>query len=342
MKKIKIGQIGTSHDHAADVFETICYNNDIFEVVGYARPEDDEDHLYDIRKGFYEKYPEMTVEELLNYPGLDAVTIETDEKNLTKYAQMAADKGLHMHMDKPGGESYEAYEKLINTVKEKNLVFHTGYMYRYNPGVERIREVIKEGKLGEIYSVEAHMDCEHITKKRKWLGRFKGGMMFYLGCHLVDLILQFAGTPEKVIPMNKCIGSDGVDSAEDFGMAVLEYKNGISFAKTSAKEPGGFYRRQLVVCGTKGTVELKPFEFNTGKNVRENYYTDVKEVYSKGPDEVDWGEKGNEYRIEGYHRYDHMMQSFAKMVRGEVENPYTYDYELQLYKTVLKACGYEI
>ena len=41
------------------------------------------------------------------------------------------------------------------------------------------------------------------------------------------------------------------------------------------------------------------------------------------------------------HVSDTMMASFAAMVRGEKENPYTYEYELNLYKTVLKACGVE-
>jgi hypothetical protein len=34
-----------------------------------------------------------------------------------------------------------------------------------------------------------------------------------------------------------------------------------------------------------------------------------------------------------------MMESFAAYVRGEKENPYTLDYELDVYKTVLKTCG---
>ena len=38
-------------------------------------------------------------------------------------------------------------------------------------------------------------------------------------------------------------------------------------------------------------------------------------------------------------RYDPMMTGFAQIVRGERENPYTPDYELELFKLVLKACG---
>ena len=70
--------------------------------------------------------------------------------------------------------------------------------------------------------------------------------------------------PQEVIPLSQPIGTDGVD-ADDFGMAVFKYKNGVSFVKSTAVEIGGFERRQLVVCGTKGTVELKPFEWLGGE-----------------------------------------------------------------------------
>ena len=37
-------------------------------------------------------------------------------------------------------------------------------------------------------------------------------------------------------------------------------------------------------------------------------------------------------------RYDAMLEAFAAMVRGEEPNPYTPDYELTLYKTLLECC----
>ena len=47
--------------------------------------------------------------------------------------------------------------------------------------------------------------------------------MFFLGCHLSDLILQIQGQPTRIIPLNKCSGLDA--NGEDFGMAVFEYRN---------------------------------------------------------------------------------------------------------------------
>ena len=80
---------------------------------------------------------------------------------------------------------------------------------------------------------------------------------------LLDLIYQIQGEPLEVLPLS-CKVEPHKTFGEDFGMAVFEYADGVSFAKTSACERGGFLRRQLVVTGTKGTIELKPFEVGCG------------------------------------------------------------------------------
>ncbi len=110
----------------------------------------------------------------------------------------------------------------------------------------------------------------------------------------------------------------------------FEYKNGISFAKTASVELGGFERRQLVVTGTKKTVQIKPLEWYTEGGI----ITVKAENKSTG-----WCGSATEETCEPFNRYDAMMRGFGKMVRGEMENPRSYDYELELYKTVLKACG---
>ena len=80
-------------------------------------------------------------------------------------------------MDKPGGTELCDYEKLIDLVKSKKLQFHTGYMYRYNPELIKLKESIKRGEIGEVFSVEAQMSpiFPSTTEKRQWLSKFKGG-----------------------------------------------------------------------------------------------------------------------------------------------------------------------
>lgn len=330
MKKIKVAFIGQNIlSHSTEILASIKKQSDIFEIAGYNLPENEKEKYPQKCEGL-EGLTELTLEQIMNNPEIEAVIVETDEIYLTKYATLAAKHGKHIHMEKPGGTSLPEFEELIENAKKNKIVFHTGYMYRYNPYVQELLAKVKNGDLGEINSVEAQMNCYHRPKSRQWLKDFPGGMMFFLGCHLIDLILQINGTPEEIIPYNCSSGIDGV-TAEDFGMVVLRYKNGVSFAKTTAVEIGGVPRRQLVVSGSLGTVEIRPLEEQCGDNL-----ITKKTEHTRGQG---WHDKGISATSEEFNRYDNMMASFAEMVRGEKENPWSYDYELMLYRTILKCCG---
>lgn len=333
MRKIRIAQIGTSRfSHGRFIFESLKSQPDIFDIAGYALPEGGREKFPETLSCF-DGYCEMTVDEILNDPTIEAVAVETEEKYLTKYARMAAEHGKHVHMEKPGGLSASDFESLIREMKSSGRVFHTGYMYRCNPAVKEVLRQVRAGELGEIISVEAQMNCAEPAELRKWLAEFPGGMMFFLGCHLVDLVFSIMGKPDRVIPYNRRTGKDGIDS-EDFGMALLEYKNGISIVKANASEVGGFARRQLVVVGTKATVELKPLEIFTDAGT----VTDVS-VYRNADD---WWDSGEKSRSGNFGRYDVMMKEFAEFVAGTAVNQYSYDYELELYKTLLECCGADL
>ncbi len=335
MRKIRIGHIGTLHDHSVGKLRCLKNFPEVFEIVGVV-PESDArwEEIQDekIYGKTYKDVTKMTEEELLR-EGVDAVVIEGHELELVPTAQKWIERGVHVHMDKPAGVDIEAFERLMRLAESKNLTVQLAYMYRYNRDVVKILDMKNKGEFGKIYSVEAQMNCEHPPQKRQWLDQFPGGMMFYLGCHLIDLIYLLQGRPNKVIPMNKSTGFGGV-TAEDFGMAILEYDNGVSFAKTCAAEVCGFTRRQLAVCGEKATVELKPFEFVHGNDM---IHTVSSWRISDGV--INWVGEGESKVSEIYGRYDDMLMDFAKMVRGEKTNPYTYDYEIDVHKLILEACG---
>ena len=333
MKRLKIAQIGVGHDHATPTWGSLCKQKDIFEVIGWCPTDEEAERPI---PSVFPAEKRMTLDEILSYPGLDAVAVETDDWSLTEYAQKAADRGLAVHMDKPGAAPQDAFEALARTFREKHTVLQLGYMYRYNPMIMQTVENARNGVYGDICSVEAHMDCEHVAEKRQWLAHFKGGMLYFLGCHLIDLIVMIQGVPENIIPLSVSSGFDGV-TGEDIGMTVFQYKNGVSFAKTSGCEPGGFMRRQLVVTGSKRSVELRPLE---------EYVPDfpaalVTRMRDNEPGKG-WAYDGERSRGPAIDRYDAMMADFAAMARGEKENPFTLEYECRLHRVILAACGVEI
>lgn len=340
MKRLKIAQIGVGHDHADCAIRTLKHMSDTFEIIGVAVvPEDwnnSKQHPFGADEWAYDGLPRMTVEEILARDDLDGVCIETEDRALTKYALMAAERGFNIHMDKPGGLSDEEFDRLIDTMKQTGKVFSTGYMYRYNPAVLKLKEDIANGKLGQITCVEAQMSRVDTPRKRAWLGNYPGGMLYFLGCHLIDLVFGILGQPQEVIPLSTRSGIDGVD-AEDIGMAVFKYQNGVSFVKSSGVEIGGYERRQLVVSGTGGTVELHPLEWWTTDPVEgwvSSQTTTVREAFDPR-----WAVHGDQHDTEVFDRYIPMYTAFADYVRGNKVNPYDYEYERALHKLILRACG---
>ena len=335
MRKIRIAQIGMNRfSHAPEIFYTLKQRSDLFDLVGYALVEDERETCAHKLK-FFDGYPELTLEEILNDPTIEAVAVETDEIHLNKYAMMAVAHGKHVHMEKPGSQNLADFEQLIEAARVGGKTFHLGYMYRYNPFVADAIARARAGEFGTIYSVEAHMSRTDNKTTREWFGSFKGGMMFYLGCHLLDLVLQIQGMPEKIIAMNTCTGIDGVYT-EDLGFAVLRYPNAISVVRMGGAEIGGTKRRQLVICGSKRTVEIRPIE----ASIKGTDYMFTSQKCERYLDE-EGHTKSPEFESEPYQRYEAMIEAFAAMVRGEKENPYTLDYELSLFKVILQACGVE-
>ncbi|MBQ7960807.1 MAG: Gfo/Idh/MocA family oxidoreductase, partial [Clostridia bacterium] len=116
MKKVRIAQIGLGHDHAPNTLRSLIKQSDIFEFEGLCLPENEMVYADKIEAG---EAKIISLEDIFENPEIEAVAVETEEKNLTKYALMAINHGKHIHMDKPGGTEISDFERLINGVKEK-------------------------------------------------------------------------------------------------------------------------------------------------------------------------------------------------------------------------------
>jgi len=164
-------------------------------------------------------------------------------------------------------------------------------------------------------------------------------MLYFLGCHLIDLIFRLQGIPEEIIPLSVSTEKGGTSSL-DFGAAVFRYKHGISYAKVSATEVNGHIRRQLVVSGEKATMEIKPLEAYIGNIPSWNLHSTYK--FSRAEDAKTWADCGKVTEIPPFDRYIQMLTDFARYVNGDIENPYSYEYEYALHRVILAACGFDI
>ena len=183
------------------------------------------------------------------------------------------------------------------------------------------------------------MNCFHKPRKREWLRDYPGGMMYFLGCHLVDIIYRLQGEPLEVLPLHASSDLDGVHSY-DVGFAAFRYPHGTSFARSTCVERGGFHRRQIVVVGSKATVEIRPTEYPCPPERRPADQPHASQLTDAAfCDSTEWHAFGETETCRPYHRYEAMLRSFAAIARGEMKKTYTAEYEKNLHRLVLSAAG---
>ena len=327
MKRLKIGQIGIGHNHGEGKMAAFRKFPELFEVIGYA--EENEESIK--RRGDLAVYRDLSrksVDEIIRES--DAVAVESDVWDLDNYARLCVDAGKHIHMDKPASGSLSDFKALLDDAKRKDLVFQLGYMYRYNPAVKKCFALAQSGALGEIYSVNAEMSTFHSKEYKTWLTNFGGGILYILGSHLVDLIVYLLGEPEKITSFCKHTHLDDVD-LEDNNLAVLEYKNALARIYVSSVEVNGWGRRQFMVSGSKGTVNIMLLEKKCTMTYADlahcpNAYEDMKNNIAVSDVPTDC-------------RYDEMVRDFYDYVNGVKQNPFSYEHDYTVQKVLSEMVG---
>ena len=201
--RIKIGQIGVGHAHAGKL--AVFRKSPDYEVVGLVEPDAELRGRAETDEAFRD-LPWMTQEQLLNASGLQAVLVETRVRDLLNAAEACVAAGKHVHLDKPAGESLPQYRRILAAAAQHKLLVQMGYMYRYNPGVVMLRDLLKRGWLGEPFEVQTVMSKVVAPPARRSLAEYPGGIMFELGCHVIDLVVGILGPPNKVTSVRQALG----------------------------------------------------------------------------------------------------------------------------------------
>lgn len=319
---LRIGQIGVAHGHATKL--AIYRQSSEYEVVGLAEP-DGALRAKASKNAAFQDVPWMSVEQLLATPGLQGVLIETATGDSLRYAEQCIEAGLHVHLDKPAGESYLQFDRILRRAQSRQLMVQMGYMYRYNPGFLRLRELMAQQALGQIFEIHAVMSKVVDPTNRKQHALYPGGIMFELGCHLIDLVISLLGEPDQVSSFSRPTPGHN-DGLADNMLAVLTYPNAIASIKSSAVEIEGSARRHLVVCGTQGTYHLQPLDQPKAKVTLARPHQDLRS-----------GE--NLIEFQPFSRYVADAAEMARIIRGEQEPVYTYTHDRWVQRTVLQASG---
>src|SRR5262249_49294735 len=203
----------------------------------------------------------LSIEQILDDAPIEMVAIETADvdRNL-EYAERFVAAGRFVHLDKPPGAHLERLRMLLRNAAGRGRVVQMGYQWRYHPAMQAAIEAARHGWLGRIYRFRASIDKLVLAEERRHLAKFRGGLMFSEGCHLIDRAVAVLGKPLKVTGILRR-DSKVRDGLADNTLAVLEYDHAVAEISLAGFHAHGDRYRFLEILGTNGLARVQPYSF---------------------------------------------------------------------------------
>jgi predicted dehydrogenase len=177
----------------------------------------------------------------------------------------AARAGIHAICEKPLAISVEQGREMIEVCREKGTKLFYAEDWLHAPALIRTEALVKEGAVGDILFVKAkevHNGTHSPFAQNK--DTCGGGVFLHMGCHAVTWLLYLLGSEDNplVEVTGKMTGGGEANfvhkknTGEDFGMAMLRFKNGqYAFAESNYITLGGMDDK-IEIYGTKGVLKV--------------------------------------------------------------------------------------
>lgn len=236
---IGLGVMGTNHVRVASRFRNNLYVSDI-----------DSEKVKLVSSSFKVAGAYTDHIEMISNQKLDGVIIAVPSQFHYNIAMDCISRGLNVLVEKPVAENIGDAKKMINFAAKKNVIFTVGHVERHNPAVAKLKELVKKGKLGEIYLVKT-VRAGPFPKR---LYGSPGGVLADLAVHDVDVVHYLLG------PFKRLTSQQIVEGRQDLYSKVMftlrnRVKGSLEFSWVSPRRV-----REIELYGTKGMVRCNYYE----------------------------------------------------------------------------------
>ena len=217
-------------------------------------------------------------EELIDDPEIDAVYNALPNSMHFEWTLKAAEAGKHVLCEKPIADDEAQAREMAAACERNGVLLVEAFMYRFNPRLARIRELLAEGRIGDPMFIFASF-AFNLRGSGNWrLGtNLAGGALADVGCYCVNVSRTLFGEPHGVYSRLEIDPELGVDMS---GVAILDFSGHRRAVIDFSFETGG--RQRVEVVGSTGSLVIPrcflpvpgkpmPIEINTasGSSVEE-------------------------------------------------------------------------
>lgn len=192
--------------------------------------------------------------ELLADDEIDVLYVATPHAQHAAFARNAVRAGKALLMEKAFTATAAGAASVIELARSEGVFVMEAMWTRFQPAVVRLRELIAEGAIGEVRSVQADLGVQRAfdSDDRLFALELGGGALLDLGVYVVSFAHMVMGAPDSVA----AVGSLFPSGADAEAALLLGYADGRSAALTTSLRnalPG-----QARVVGSEGWIEVPP------------------------------------------------------------------------------------
>jgi len=188
-----------------------------------------------------------SIGKLLKRKDVEAVSNCVWSLNLAKETLKALKTGKHVLVEKPMATNVKQAEKLLEVAKEEGLHLTVGFLMRFIPGIQHMKNAIEDKTIGNLV-------CATAKRVSEWPERIGDvGVVKDTAIHDIDIIRYLFG--EEPIAVYAKTGSMKHKKFEDYAQIMLTFEGGKSaFIESNWLTP--YKTRTLVVTGSKAIMKL--------------------------------------------------------------------------------------
>ena len=209
-------------------------------------------------------------DDVLADDSVDAVVVATPVPTHFELARRALEAGKHVFVEKPPAMRGAEMEELCELAEERDRVLMPGHLLLYHPGVQKLKEIVDSGELGEVL---------YVYGNRQNLGTFRTNenALWSLGVHDLSVLLYLMEEePNEVRAHGNAFLSRGV---EDVVFCYLRFPSGkMAHMHLSWLDPHKI--RRITVVGNERMAVFDDMERERKITVYDNWRTRTGDVYS--------------------------------------------------------------
>jgi predicted dehydrogenase len=195
--------------------------------------------------------------QMLRETDLDAVIIATLHSALAEAAFAALESGRHTFCEKPMATTAADARRVIEAARRNEVNLMVGYIQRFDPLRQRMKELLDGGAFGELSYVVAGKGGPPLERAWQHSRTHGGGQLLWVGSHLMDQLHWLLGRRvERVFAEVRRSPETGIDLTT---VATLRFEDGLlaHFDCSSAADDVYDYVEPVGLDG-RGRSEWRP------------------------------------------------------------------------------------